>query len=430
MLPYASLLWNVWPEVRVTRAEEVRAGAPVALLLYGLSAAHDAEGRPLGERRAPSAAKTEVPMVLEACPYDDERRGLPMNVSALEQIRRHLKAVLDDVAAFRATAAEQAQPTWDVMFLSVVDQLSGPLRHALGGPGSPMPAQVAVGHKLAAGFYDVVRRLLVAQARGEHRAATVDSLLQYVHAHRALVGGSEACGGPPRLIAWAADVFLNGQPGAPAVAGDARVRTSRALTQQLQLGVAWEVYDGVAEAAVLRLLARPQVQARNDFIRREVAEGHASLPGPPADHWNTAVEGALPHFVRATVSAAIARASRLEPVAPAAAAELGRIAALQEGAFCASNSAVLAELAVLCACYLDVRRAFVDANAALEARVREALALDEASPTEPHAAVLPRARALRWLEAALGHTVVWGAPPRAAVTLRNHRRAVALPPAP
>lgn len=65
----------------------------------------DTEGRPLGELHAPDDARVGVAFELRACPYDGDRRGHPMNTSALSQARRHHAGALERLAAWRAAVA-------------------------------------------------------------------------------------------------------------------------------------------------------------------------------------------------------------------------------------------------------------------------------------------------------------------------------------
>ena len=134
-------------------ATAMRSDEPWAFsqLIAGLDDVLDEEGRPLAERRAPSALKDGVPMELGPCPYADSRQGEPMNLSALEQITRHLKPVFRELRAFHA-ALPAGSPSHDRMFLAVLDQLAGPARRLGVHTGLMGAASIRSSTPLPAGF--------------------------------------------------------------------------------------------------------------------------------------------------------------------------------------------------------------------------------------------------------------------------------------
>src|SRR5579862_7211937 len=64
----------------------------------------DADGRPLGEVKAPARSAAGIATELAACDYADARSesDLPMNVSALLQINEHWRTVLGTIRSIRA----------------------------------------------------------------------------------------------------------------------------------------------------------------------------------------------------------------------------------------------------------------------------------------------------------------------------------------
>jgi hypothetical protein len=170
--------------------------------------------------------------------------------------------------------------------------------------------------------------------------------------------------------------------------------------------------DAAAEVALLALLSGPGAAPRNDFMRRELEERVREVGDAPRARGEAAL---LPQPVRSAIDVAGRGALR---------AELHALAALDEGAFRFASDAVRIELVERGASWLERRRAFLAACEPLEAALRASLGLPEVPGALPHPAVLPHPRTQRWLEAALGHSIALGPPPRPALTLRSHRRSV------
>lgn len=383
-----------------------RAWTLTGLLAGPVDDLHDDEGRPLGERRASSAAKRGVPMVLAACPYEGARQGLPMNVSALTQVKRYLKPVLEDVARFHALGA--TQQGWQRMLPAVLDQLAAPAVHLLrGGAAANVPAQKAVGYKLAAGYFGALRRLLAAEARGAGVPATVEDFQAWLERERLLVGASEVCGGPPALIAFATGVFLEGLAGAQPVEDRSRHAVANLLSQQVQLGLAWELFDGAAEARLLRTLIGPHLLPRTSLLADELAERLVTLEAQPAFE---AAERALPPQLAPATRDALAAAVRCFDIAPdtdtPATAALVALAARREGPFSATEPSAHERVARHFATWLDVRGKLARAQCALEHQLRGVLGREPAGPVKPSPLMMAPSQAQRWFEAVLGHTLL------------------------
>jgi hypothetical protein len=387
----------------------------VSDLLFGLESEHDDEGRPVGERRAPSSAKIGVPMELKPCPYRDERRGLPMNVSALAQITRHLDTVLDDISAFRA-AQGHSSPSWMELLEVVIDQLFGPGRHAIleGDTGSAIPARLAVGHKLAAGFFGVLGDLIAAELAGRGRPPSVDSFLDYVSETRALQGGSEVCGGPPVMIAKATRVLFHGSPSAAPLVDESRLVVARLLAEQVRYGIAWKQLDQAFEYDLLAPGSRePTLMPRNDFIARKLGARRDELAAWEAITPVAALESLRRLVPQATSwDGSVAERER-------AVAMVSELVLCGDGALIAGD-AIRGGFAARVLDYLTALRATMRAQQEREAPLRSALGQEDRTPFRCNAQLLPLRRALKWMEAVLGYHIE--CPARGAVVLSQPGR--------
>ncbi|MCA9587943.1 MAG: hypothetical protein KC657_21615 [Myxococcales bacterium] len=371
-----------------------------SLIRRGVEAVVDVEGRPIAERRAPPSVRRDVAFVAKACPYPDERAGKPMNVSALAQITRHFDAALDDLVAVRA-ALSSHPTTWELLLTVVVDQLGAPALHLLrGGSATSVPAAAAVAHKLAAGYFGVVRGALAATDAGAHEQVSPERFADTVRASGALIGASEACAGPPHMIARTTACLVDGRPGAVPVSDTARIEIATLLRRQIQIGLAWERFDLAAEVATLESFTREK--PRVAFFARRIAERIQGLPAS-ADRVPAPAE-ALPTDLDPSIRARLVDALGGAPRATRADAACSAIVDNAAGALLldgAARARCVAQLAL----YLDTRSEVLAALALHERAIRVALALpeDEAQATVAFDdTVLPPARTLHWLESALG----------------------------
>lgn len=407
-------------------------GGPWALsgLLY-MELPLDDEGRPLAERRAPSAVKQSVEIELRTCPYPDERRGAPMNVSALAQITRHLDAAISDIAAFRQLANDE-NPTWFDMLTTVVDQLAGPAVFMLRArdPHCRIPAIRAVGHKLAAGYSGVVRRLVRGRALGEQLVVSAQTFLEIAHRSGALLGASEACAGPSRLIERVTEVFLRPLEDVPPLDDEARLLIARGLAKQIALGVAWELFDSAIERELLLdrgLVAR--MTPRNPFMERRLATRVEELTNAEELAGVENAEQALPtnidpddlETLRGRMQSA-GQPHALEEDAASHAFE--ELIARGEGGMLCEDRSDRAQLACRLGAYLPVYSGFLSLLWRLETALRTQLELSTDSPMKLNKMILPSPRALGWWEAVLGHRVESTAAFHPQVVVRNHRRSV------
>jgi len=401
----------------------------VSGLIYGIDDLVDDEGRPVSERRAPSAVKKGVPMELRQCPYADERHGQPMNVSALGQITRYLDAVLDDIRAFRSSLPGADGEEWTELLTTVIDQLAGPAVHLLRSRGAspPIAARRAVGHKLAAGYFGVARGVLVAEARGERPEVSVEGLHQFVRESRALIGASEVCAGPPHMIAQVSGVLLHGK--SEERAAPDRVSLAETLSAQVAASVAWELFDQAIERRLL-LEDAPgaAIRPRTATIRAALAErtAHVAEARRPATEEDAAraVPATLGVQARAQMRAMLGEGGLAAPEHAGAARVVADLLDRDEGAVERLGGDVREQVARRLAGYLLAYRSTVSALFQLELRMRAILGYSPDVPMKLNGVVFPLPRCVLWVEALLGHRLRCEPSTASELVLANHRRAV------
>jgi hypothetical protein len=366
----------------------------VSDLLYGLEDMKDDEGRPIGERRASSAAKTGVPMVLKACPYKDERKGTDMNVSALSQITTYLEPVLRDLGAFRNTQGFE-DTSWEIILSAVIDQLNGPARHVLSGKKGPIPAQLAVGHKLAAGYFGAVSRLLAEELLGRGREPTVEVFLDFIKEGRFLIGASEACAGPPVMIAKATSVLFYGS--AREKVDSKRVQIAECLTSQIKLGLVWKHFDAATEYELLGSEPTPaHIQCRNSFIESELTARAIGLSG------GTPKVQAAHEALVAIVGGSVLNE---HPSRRESEETLCKVASRSQGVLEVREDLIESVGSLACQ-YASMLRRTIDAHEREERRLRKVLGCDESNINiRQNSLLLPRVRSKRWIEAMLGYRI-------------------------
>lgn len=147
----------------------------------------DEDGRPLtegvGEERA--------------CPYPDARRGWPMNVEALAQVRRHWGFI---TAQISATSGPRLTEAFQASLKAIYAPFAGP---------RPVPAPVSALYKACAGFSQVFCFLLL---EGEPRP---EPLFPWLDAEGWLLGTHQACAGPRAMVEELAACFREGPGGSP-----------------------------------------------------------------------------------------------------------------------------------------------------------------------------------------------------------------------
>lgn len=163
----------------------------------------DEDGRPLGEL----AAGAQVAHV--RCPYADSRHGLPMNRSALDQIRAVWPQVL---ALFAGAAAREAQTVAGAWRASTACMAAAAL-----GP-RPVPRAWSAAWKASLGYQQTFALLTLVHDRGDTPLRALGTGPQFVawcDREGLLVGHVEACAGPSGWIARGFEVLADPPPAPP-----------------------------------------------------------------------------------------------------------------------------------------------------------------------------------------------------------------------
>lgn len=385
-------------------------------MLYAFDNVADEEGRPLGERRAATGAKSAVPMELKPCPYSDLRVGQPMNVSALKQVMRHQDAVLEEICSFQR-ALRRSTPPWDRLVATVLHLLAGPATFLVQKyPERPqVPVRLAVGYKLAAGYFSALRDHAPLEGSTE---AVLEAFLASIDARRMLIGASEVCSGPPHLIRATALRLLRVPPEeGPKAEPSAVIRVLHLMTQ-IRLGASWRDFDAHIEDVLLRQFPAASLVARSKFLQAEVTRARSAT----APRWSWCPRRALSSKLEDAGTRVISDAS--DPWLPL----LKEASGCPEAAWVATPEWAPQVLEVVLT-YVRFRAAMFLALRDLEQGVRRSLGVSDHVSFSPGPLILPKGRALRWVEAILGMRVDMGCSRSGGMTveLRNHRRRVALP---
>lgn len=374
----------------------------VSTVVFDLNDIVDDEGRPISERRADAAARVGVEMEMRACPYSGIRHGKQMNVSALVQISHYINPVLAEMSAFNRQVSNGNPVTWSHILAAIVDQLSGPAIYLLQhrSERGPVPAQMAVGHKLAAGFFGVLRGLHERLAQGVEIPVELDIFMDIVDETGALVGASEACAGSPPMIRKASAALIEANAEQEAHIDPLRMKIACCLAQQVQLGIFWQLYDKLHLWSLIRGPQRQHLAPFNDFLKRKLTtaeEGIALQAPPPPDVRK--LPDVLEAQRREALSAALrdaADAQELEEDIRCA------TALLQEPGSAIRYTGDIPTLARDVANYLHTHRLFKDELSRLEQELRGYLNYPNDAPIDLGLAVFPRPQALPWYELIVG----------------------------
>lgn len=376
----------------------------VSAVVFDLDDMLDNEGRPISERRADAEVRIGVEMEMRECPYGGIRHNRLMNVSALAQISQYYGAVLGEMAAFRRRIAG-AQANWADILAGVVDLLAGPAIYLLTQrkPHGPVPAQIAVGHKLAAGYFGVLRSLHERLALGNSLPVSVDSFLDLVEETGALVGASEACAGSLPMIRKASTALLDGSADTQIEIDLVRLDMARCLALQVQLGIFWHLYDRAHLWSIVRGETRAHLTPYNDFLVRKLqsVQNEMDAIAPPRPDVGM-LPAALQVEMRDQLAIALNDAADLQTLQEDshAASEL-----LNEPGSVIRYAGAAAPLAQRVASYLYTYRLFVAELSRLELQLRELLNYPANTPIRLGAAVFPTPQALPWYELILGQHV-------------------------
>jgi hypothetical protein len=373
----------------------------VSKVVFDLNDMLDDEGRPISERRADATVRAGVEMEMRECPYSGIRHGRQMNMSALAQISNHYNPVMAEIAAFRSQVGP-GEAGWPDILAVVMDQLARPAIHLLQQRDSrgPVPAQAAVGHKLAAGLFGVMRTLHERLTLGAELPVTADVFMQLVEETGALVGASEACAGSPQMIRKTTVILVEGGAANEVVLDQARQDIARCLAQQVQLGIFWQLYDQCHVWELLRGDTRQQLRPSNDFLARKQEQAATAM--------SFAVPG-RPEAARLPASLDAEARSRLSDGLRDAADPLlleediqTAIQLLGEAGSAIPYQGDAGPFARRVACYLNAHRQFAVELGRLEYRLRGLLGFPAEAPVHLGAAVFPQAQALPWYEMVLG----------------------------
>ena len=375
----------------------------VSAVVFDLNDMLDNEGRPISERRADAVVRSGVEMEMRECPYSGIRNGHLMNVSALAQISRYFNHAAAEMAAYRRAAGKNA--TWFDMLTSIVDLLSQPAIYLLQqhNETGPVPADAAVCHKLAAGFFGVLRGIHERIALGVAVPLTVDGLLEVVDEMGALLGASEACAGSPLMIRRACRALMEGTPEGRVVIESARLERSRCLALQVQLGIFWHLYDQTHQWALLRGEFSGQLTPGNKFLKYKLDD---AFNKQPAQAPQRPLGGMLPAVLDADlrVNLGAALSDNADPQALEQDMQDATLLLNTPGSIIRfdGDAAVLARRV---ACYLRVHRLITAELSRLEQELRANLDYPADTPVRLGPAVFPIPQALFWYEHTLGRHI-------------------------
>lgn len=188
----------------------------------------DDEGRPLREGRTPPEHQRPGEIEYRPCPYPGSRQvaGRPMNVSALRQTSAHWDEITSALGFLRAAYAEARGGYGpDLLDLWRVSQLGSalPWFHVLAG--EPLPAYAAALSKATLGTGILAQRLLLRMLAEAWMPPplTARTLAELAESTGTLVGESEVCSAPDRMIARFLEVLV-GEPDASAAAPGPEIR--------------------------------------------------------------------------------------------------------------------------------------------------------------------------------------------------------------
>ena len=374
----------------------------VSAIIADLNDMLDDEGRPISERRADVAARVGVEMEMRKCPFEGIRHDKWMNVSALVQITQYYNPVLAEMAAFRRQSGH-ANPTWDDIFAGVVDLLAGPTIFLLQKRNSQdkVPAQIAVGHKLAAGMFGIMNDIQKRLALGDNIPVSVDSFLNIVDETDALVGATiEACAGSPAMIRKASIALLEGSAEHQIEIDPLRLDIARALALQVKLGIFWKMYDQQHLWLILKGEFKEQLAPCNQFLQSKIENSTNDLgtDSPPKPNSNMLPETMDPKLHQQLIAMLD---GENDPKM------------LQEDLQTATNllnepGSVIGYngdnkiFALSVANYLNTYRLFKAELSRLEQQLREHLGFPSETPIKLGGVVFPSPQALTWYELILG----------------------------
>ena len=179
----------------------------------------DVEGRPLREGRTPPAFLRGNDIAWSGCPYSGSRHQHvnPMNVSALRQTSAHWDAILDALTLLQQRyALGRGGYGPDLRDLWYVSQLGSALPwFFIFRDGLPPPAYAAALSKATLGTGILAQRALVKMfaERWPPPPLTAITMMELAEYSGTLVGASEVCAAPEKMIAKFCEVLAPGTKG-------------------------------------------------------------------------------------------------------------------------------------------------------------------------------------------------------------------------
>ena len=374
----------------------------VSAIIADLNDMLDDEGRPISERRADAAVRAGVEMEMRKCPFEGSRHDKWMNVSALTQISAYYNDALAEMTGFRRQA-KKADATWEDILACIVELLAGPTLYLLKqrNLNDPVPAKLAVGHKLAAGMYGVLLSVHERLALGTKIPVTVDGFLQLVDELDALVGaGFEACAGSPPMIRKAVVALMEGIDDNSVEIEPQRINIARSLALQVQLGIFWKLYDAVYTHSLLNGDITQHLVPSNMFLERKLEHAIKNIDSnaPPRPN-PSMLPTSLDSETRQKLIDALndsAEPKMLEQDIKSA-TEL-----LNEPGSPIQYNGEIEPFALYIANYLNTYRLFRTELSRIELQLREQLGYPEETPIQLGGVAFPTPQLMPWLELIVG----------------------------
>lgn len=374
----------------------------VSAIIADLNDMLDDEGRPISERRADAAVRVDVEMEMRKCPFEGIREDKWMNVSALAQISQYYNDALAEMAGFRSQT-KKPEASWNDILACIVELLAGPAIYLLQNhsKNGPVPAKLAVGHKLAAGMFGVLLTVHERLALGDKLDITVDSFMDLVDELDALVGATyEACAGSPAMIRKASVALMDGEADSKVEISPFRLKIAHALALQVQLGIYWQLYDRIHLWSLLHGEFRSNLKPFNIFLENKLkqAESDTKSEKPPQPEGNT-----LPEEIAAEQRKTIADALNNNAAAKLLEEDKQTAEALikEPGSPIQYNGDV-ETFAVSVTNYLNTYRLFKSELSKIELELRELLTFPSDTEIKLGGVAFPFPQAMPWYELILG----------------------------
>ena len=266
----------------------------------------DTDGRYLGEQKSGAPESNAAETAFAECAYAGSRGHhiKPLNLSALNQLRRHWTPLIELLKALGSLHCQATTPSrmtvldaWRVCRLA---QLIPPyLAHRAVNPQSPLeiPAVAAVAFKTTLGLEAALRVYLLDRILAGHETAYSDPfdaafLYDFVESRGLLIGATQVCAAPETMIRTVLRI-VGGEGISPAAKLPPMINDSKAFyryaNQLSQFQFARILYDALALARVAEfyaiareLLARAprgtgQVVSATSVLERLLGEWQRSL---------------------------------------------------------------------------------------------------------------------------------------------------------